>query len=100
MIELDTESDLLQLGRQLLPRVAGWYVLDEAGWRPLGVFEMTALSAVRKAEIQQLIDRDGCCGGPISDYGRCPRTGHICPLYRDAKRIEQKTFSHSHEDQD
>ena len=62
--------------------------------RPLTNVEMHAFTIWSQDQIQQRISRDGCCGGEMSMSGRCPETGHLCPLFEKARRIEWKTFQH------
>jgi hypothetical protein len=38
------------------------------------------------------VDRDGCCNKEIKAGGICPETGRMCPMYREAMRVEKATF--------
>lgn len=83
---------LLELGRQLAadPTCQQLEVGDPP--RPLTNVEMSALLAWHDHQLQELIKRDGCCGGQITADGRCPENYFPCPLYRAARRIERQTF--------
>lgn len=46
----------------------------------------------RRRKLYEQIDRDGCCGAEMSITGRCPETGHPCPMFLKAKKIEKDVF--------
>jgi hypothetical protein len=60
--------------------------------RPLTNIEMHAAVFWSQEQIQSRIDRDGCCGGPMDQWGRCPETGRPCALVKQARRIERSVF--------
>jgi hypothetical protein len=60
--------------------------------RPLTNVEMHAAVVWSQERIQARIDRDGCCGGSMDQWGRCPETGRMCALVKQAKRIERSIY--------
>lgn len=86
------QTDLLALGRQIANDPTCHELMIGDPERPVTNQEMAAYCAWVRHEIQQRISRDGCCGGEMSMSGRCPETGHPCPMYMAAKKIERQTF--------
>jgi len=86
------QIDLLALGRQIDhdPTCRDLMIGDPE--RPMTNIEMHAFTLWHQEQIQQRIAKDGCCGGEMSESGRCPETGHACPLYMAAKKIERQVF--------
>lgn len=84
--------ELLELGRQVFadPTCRELMIGDPA--RPLTNVEMHAFVLWSQDQIQRRIERDGCCGGEMSESGRCRQTGRMCPLLLKAKRIERQVF--------
>lgn len=54
--------------------------------------EMAAAVAWSQQQTQSRIDKDGCCGGQMDEWGMCPATGRRCALVKKAKRIERSVF--------
>lgn len=86
------QTDLLELGRQVFhdPTCRDLMIGDPP--QPLTNIEMHAAIIWHMHDVAERIRRDGCCGGEMSESGRCPESGRMCPLYLKAKRIEQQTF--------
>lgn len=85
-------TDLLALGRQIANDPTCHELMIGDPERPLTNTEMHAFVFWNQDQIQQRIARDGCCGGEMSISGRCPETGHACPQFLQAKRIERDVF--------
>lgn len=62
--------------------------------------QVEAMEARRKRRevIYDRIARDGCCGGQMSMSGRCPETGHICPMFLKAEKIQKRVFEPQEDD--
>lgn len=84
--------DLLALGRQVLqdPTCRDFLIGDPP--RPVTNLEMYAATVWHMHDTNERIRLHGCCGGEMSESGRCPESGRMCPLYLKAKRIERQTF--------
>lgn len=90
--QITKEHDLLELGRRIAidPTCQDFRIGDPP--RPMTNVEMFAFVCYRRHERNVRIERDGCCGGRMSDSGRCPETGGMCPLFLAAQKIERKVF--------
>lgn len=60
--------------------------------RPPTNIEMFEYIQKKRDEHYAKVDRDGCCGGELMAGGICPETGRMCPMYKEAMRIERATF--------
>jgi hypothetical protein len=87
-----TDAELLELGREVMTDPTCRWMKRGTPPRPLTNLEMFAASLWAKSQIEERIERDGCCGGRIGMAGTCSETGHPCPLWKKSKRIEQDTF--------
>jgi len=87
-----TTAEYLALGERIAqdPTCRNMMIGDPP--RPLTNVEMQAMWIWAARQVDQRVARDGCCGGPISESGRCPETGRACPLFLKAKTIERRTF--------
>jgi hypothetical protein len=92
-----TYAELLELGHQVATDPTCRDLMRGDPPRPLTNVEMMAVHTWHTDQIWTRIDRDGCCGGQMDDWGMCPETGRSCPLFRKAQQIEQQTF-HATED--
>lgn len=86
------KPELLELGRQVAtdPTCRDFSIGHPP--RTLTNLEMHAFIGWRRLDVDRRIRRNGCCGAELSESGRCPESGRLCPLFLKAKRIERQTF--------
>ena len=80
-----TEAELIEFAHHLRTRWDGAWRIDG---RPIGTFEMCAMIALGRQELQQLRDSGECCcdEGPTIN-GRCRRGAGKCELFTEARKI-------------
>lgn len=86
------QAELLELGRQVFTDPTCRELMIGDPPRPLTNVEMHAAIAWHHRVIDDVIERDGCCGGEMSESGRCRETGRMCPQFLKARRIEREVF--------
>jgi hypothetical protein len=89
MTKRDAHTDLLDHGQWVEAHITGAF---EVAGRTISNLEMAAAIAFRQATVNERIQANGCCGGQMSDSGRCPETGRTCPLYLTAERLQRRVF--------